>query len=123
MATIVYYPPVAIATTLSQQSVPSDLDLFTSISNSINTAISQSTAELEQVISDAIQNTIVEPLCTWAYETWLRFVDVSFIFCLTVAFVGAICGILGIKRGYKVMIFSIVFYFLLRLFSYVMGWY
>lgn len=62
-------------------------------------------------------------LCIWLNEQWIRFIDMSFVFCLTIAFMGAICGILGIKTGYKVTILSIVFYLFLRLASYLMGWY
>lgn len=76
----------------------------------------------EQIVS-ALQNTFVIPFQTWMNETWIKFIDASFIFCLTVAFIGAICGMIGIKRGYKVSTISIIFFFLLRLFSWGMGWY
>lgn len=62
-------------------------------------------------------------LCTWANQTWINFIDASFVMCLAVAFTGAICGICGIKKGWKVTVFSIIFYLLLRFFSWAMGWY
>lgn len=78
---------------------------------------------LQQAIQNAIEVTILIPLKTWLHNTWVILIDTSFIFCLTVGFVGAICGVLGIKKGYKISVFSLVFYFLIRLFSYLMGWY
>ena len=78
---------------------------------------------IEEAIYNAIQNTIVIPFQTWCHNTWINFVDTSFIFCLALAVTGAICGILGLKKGYKVTVFAIVFYLLLRFFSWAMGWY
>ncbi|MHC1750751.1 MAG: hypothetical protein AB9856_20960 [Cellulosilyticaceae bacterium] len=78
---------------------------------------------VEKAISDAINSTIVTPIKAWALDTWIRVIDLSGILCLAIAFTGAICGMLGIKKGYKATVLSIVFYCLIRLFSYLMGWY
>lgn len=78
---------------------------------------------LQQAIQNAINETIIIPLQEWAHNTWVMLVDTSFILCLSIAFAGAVCGALGIRKGYKVCVITIVFYFLLRLFSYLMGWY
>ena len=77
---------------------------------------------IEEAIYNALQDTLVIPFQTWALETWNKIVDASFILCLSIAFAGAICGVLGIKKGYQVTVISIIFYLLLRLFSYLMGW-
>ena len=78
---------------------------------------------LEQVISKSIQSTIVDPFCKWCNGLWIKFIDVSYIFCLAIAISGALMGICGIKKGYKYSIFSILFYLLLRLVSWAYGWY
>lgn len=78
---------------------------------------------MQEAISNAIQESIVIPFQTWCHNTWINFVDASFIFCLALATTGAICGILGIKKGYKATVFAIIFYVLLRFFSWAMGWY
>lgn len=78
---------------------------------------------LYNVICSALNDVIVKPLCDFMGEVWIKFVDISFVFCLTTTIVGVICGALGINKGYKVATFSIVFYFLLRLVSKAYGWY
>ena len=78
---------------------------------------------LEQVISNAIQSTIVDPFNSWCNSLWVKFVDTSYILCLSISIAGAICGFCGIKKGYKVAIVSILFYLLIRLVSWANGWY
>lgn len=78
---------------------------------------------IEEAVYNAIQNTITIPFRMWILDTWINFVDLSFVLCLAVAITGAVCAILGIEKGKKIAILSIVFYFLLRLFSWAMGWY
>jgi hypothetical protein len=78
---------------------------------------------IEKAIQDAIEKTIVIPFKEMCHKTWINFVDCSFILCLSAALVGAIFGIAGIKKGHKVTVFCLIFYILLRMFSYVMGWY
>lgn len=78
---------------------------------------------IEKAISSAIQNTIVEPFCHAVNQAWIKLIDVSYILCLSIAVAGVICGICGIKKGYKWSVVSILFYLFLRTLSYYMGWY
>lgn len=78
---------------------------------------------IEQAISDAIQHTIVDPFYSWCNGIWIQIVDMSYILCLSVAIGGVICGICGIKKGYKWSVISILFYLLIRMVSWYNGWY
>lgn len=73
-------------------------------------------------ICNALNDIIVEPFKDFMGGLWVKFVDVSFVVCLSCVIVGLICGGLGIKKGYKVAAFSIVFYFLLMVVSKAYGW-
>jgi len=78
---------------------------------------------IERAISSAIQNTIVIPFQQSLLNGWIKFVNTSYILCLAIAMAGVICGLCGIKKGYKVAIVSILFYLLIRMVSYYNGWY
>lgn len=79
--------------------------------------------QIYQAVHDVLEDVIVKPFCSFIGGLWVKFVDVSFVFCLSATIVGIICGALGIRKGYRVATFSIVFYFLLRLVSKAYGWY
>ena len=78
---------------------------------------------IEKAISAAIQNTVVIPFQRMLLNGWIKFVNTSYILCLSIAFGGVICGICGIKKGYKASVASILFYVLLRMVSWYAGWY
>lgn len=72
---------------------------------------------LERAISNAIEHTIVIPLQNWLLNGWIKFVGLSYWLCLAVATTGVICAILGIPKGKKWAITSIVFYIIVRMVS------
>ena len=78
---------------------------------------------IEKAISSAIQNTIIIPFQHALLNGWIKFINTSYILCLAIAMTGAICGVCGIKKGYKVAIISILFYLLIRMVSFYNGWY
>lgn len=77
---------------------------------------------LENAISEALTKVIVEPCKKWALHAWFGFMDFSHAVCFSIALAGVICGMLGIKKGYKASVLSIVFYFMLSLISWAKGW-
>lgn len=77
---------------------------------------------LEAAISNAIHSTIVVPLQKWLLNGWIKFVGLSYWLCLAVATTGVICAILGIPKGKKWAITSIVFYIIVRMVTYYNGW-
>ena len=89
-----------------------------SVSNIVN--IEQNM--LEKAISNAIQHTIVLPLQKWLLNGWIKFVGLSYWLCLAIATTGVICAILGIPKGKKLAITSIVFYIIIRMVTYYSGW-
>lgn len=111
---IIYTPPVAVTAAIIQPNVPETVNGFI-----VNT---ESMGVIEQAIYNSLSKMWSE-ICMWFNAQWIKFVDASFIICLSIAFVGAICGVLGIKKGYQVTLLSMVFYCLIRLFSFLMGWY
>lgn len=89
-------------------------------------ALSTVTADqgiLEKAISNAIEHTIVIPLQNWLLNGWIKFVGLSYWLCLAVSTTGVICAILGIPKGKKWAITSIVFYIIVRMVTYYNGWY
>ena len=86
------------------------------------TAVTNEQGMIEKAISNAIQNTIVIPLQKWLINGWLKFVGISYWLCLAIATTGVICAILGIPKGKKWAIVSIVFYIIVRMVSYYNGW-
>lgn len=78
---------------------------------------------LTKAFQDALENAIVIPLKTALLNGWIKFISLSYAVCLTVAVTGIVCGALGIKKGYRVAAGSIIFYLILRLFSWALGWY
>lgn len=94
---ISYIPPVVLATDVTQN-------------------------PLEQAISNAIQHTIVEPLQQWLLNGWLKFVGISYWLCLAIATAGVICAILGLPKGKKWAITSIVFYIIIRMVTFLNAW-
>lgn len=120
---ICYIPAVATAT-LPPNAVELNWveALGQSISNSIGGAIDGSMQSVQNAVYGALDQFKTE-LFTSLNTQWIKFVDASFIICLSIAFTGAVCGVLGIKKGYQVTILSIVFYCFIRLFSFLMGWY
>lgn len=77
---------------------------------------------IEKAISNAIQHTIVIPFQKWMLGTWLKFVGLSYWLCLAIATAGVICAILGIDKGKKWAIGSIIFYIIIRMVTYYNGW-
>ena len=77
---------------------------------------------LEKAISNAIEHTIVIPLQNWLLNGWIKFVGLSYWLCLAVATTGVICAILGIPKGKKWAVTSIVFYIIIRMVSSYNGW-
>lgn len=78
---------------------------------------------IEKAIGAAIQNTIIIPFQQALLRGWIKFVSVSYLICLAIAMCGVVCGICGIKKGYKASVVSILFYVLLRMVSWYAGWY
>lgn len=87
-----------------------------------STAITTKGNWLEDAISEALRKVVIDPFKKWALTIWLGFMDFSYAFCLSVAIAGIICGMLGIKKGYKAAVLSIVFYFMLSLITWACGW-
>lgn len=85
-------------------------------------AVTSEQGILESAISNAIQHTIVIPLQNWLLNGWIKFVGLSYWICLAVATAGVICAILGIEKGKKFAICSIIFYIIVRMVSYYNGW-
>lgn len=119
---ICYIPAVATAMPTGVTELNWFQTLGQSISTSVSNAIDGSMQSVQNAVYGALDQFKTE-LITSLNTQWIKFVDASFIICLSIAFTGAICGVLGIEKGYQVTILSIVFYCLIRLFSFLMGWY
>lgn len=74
------------------------------VSNSVTSGM------IETAIQNALRNTIITPFQTWALNTWIKFVGVSYFVCLGVAMVGGITYIVGIDKGKKIAILATVTY-------------
>lgn len=77
---------------------------------------------LEVAISNAIKHTIVIPLQSWLLNSWIKFVGLSYWLCLATATAGIICVVLGVEKGKKWAIRSIIFYIIIRMVGYYNGW-
>lgn len=125
---ICYVPPVAAAVSNLPATTGTVIELnwFQALGQSISTSVSNAIDGSMQSVQNAVYGALDQfktDVCLYLNEQWIKFIDASFIICLSIAFAGAICGVLGIKKGYQVTILSVVFYCLLRLFSFLMGWY
>ncbi len=75
---------------------------------------------LEEAISNAIQNTIVEPFQEWCFGVWTNFVDVSLPVCIVASLTALMLNMIGVKKAKQWVIIPILVYLFIQIINFIM---
>lgn len=76
---------------------------------------------LEEVMSNAIQNTIVEPFQAWCLGIWMSFVDVSLPVCTIASLTALMLTMIGVKKAKQWVIIPIIVYLFIQIINYMVA--
>lgn len=74
---------------------------------------------MESAMSNAIQNTIVEPFQTWCLGVWANFIDVSLPICIVTSLTALMLTMVGVKKARTWIIIPIIVYLFLQIINYM----
>lgn len=99
---------------------PADSSFTTSLASVAIIATDKKMNWIEDAISNAIQNTIVDPFQNWCHDLWVGFVDVSLPACIMISLAALTLSLLGVKKAQKWVMIPIVIYLFIQLFNFMM---
>lgn len=74
---------------------------------------------LEEAMSNAIQNTIVDPFQEWCLGVWTNFVDVSLPVCTVASLTALMLTMIGVKKAKPWIIIPILVYLFIQIINFM----